>query len=148
MDPARQLIIPREGRPTVRQVFCEKTLHILPPEASYGMIMVSGALAFPVVEILEKIGPFEMGAMHDYNHPAKIVTTFQRELDLKARQEPRVNHMNGIILFDADRLGIHQNVRGNRVSREIETAKYFLARYAPTGRVSLRNLDMGELLEA
>ena len=140
-----QLIIPRSQGPTIRQVFYEDGNHLLLPDTSSGIMTILGAVAFPIVNILEKIGPFEMRAFHDYKHPAGIIETLQKEIDIQAIKNSRVNQMNGILFLDTDRIGVHRNVRGSRISRELETATYHLVKYVPTKNVAFRTINLEEL---
>jgi|TARA_Y100000310_G_C20228899_1_gene599278 hypothetical protein len=144
MEP-EPLIIPRSQGPTIRQVFYEEEKHIIFPDTSLGITIINGAVPFPIVDVLEEIGPFEMKAFHDYKNPAGLIETFQNEINKQATTNPRINQMNGILITDTDRIGVHQNFRGSKVSRELETATYNLLQYIPTKKVTFRSLDLGEL---
>ena len=145
MEP-EPLIIPRAQGHDIRQVFYEEERHLILPDYSLGITIINGAVPFPIVDILERIGPFEMEAFHDYKNPAGLIETFQNEINKQAKTNPRINQMNGILITDTDRIGVHHNFRGSKVSRELETATYNLLQYLPTGKVTLRSIDLGELL--
>tara|TARA_Y100000310_G_C20338430_1_gene648631 strand:+ start:148 stop:579 length:432 start_codon:yes stop_codon:yes gene_type:complete len=134
----KPLVLRRENG-IIRQVFGDSGTYFLLPDLD-SLSIISGQIPFPVVDVKEKTGLFSFKQTYDNSNVPSIEEAIGDEMDKLELECPNIDKYNGIYILDTNRIGVHKNIRGNRISRQIETGEYQLVRYELTDRVIFKAL--------
>jgi hypothetical protein len=147
LDKSPLIIQGRNG--LVRQVFSRANgeFFLRPDGTSVGLpiILIGDCGVFPVVDVVDRIGPFNLKQYHDIENPVSLQEVFTKDFDMRAKETPEVYDMNGIYILKSDNFKISMPFEAGTTSRKRETADYLLLKYNLTDKFAFMRIIGGDM---
>ena len=138
------------NRRLIRQVFFDlssETHYISPGGHALPLVVTSGNISFPVVEVKQVFGPFSVIQTYLPENPPSLEEFLGQDIQLRLKDE-KLSKVNGFLPLSEDRVRITPRDKfGNLIQsvRERECIKYNLLEYSATDRVILKGIGGGEM---